>query len=80
VVDEYQVRRHAPVLAADSHLPKVQELCELLRPLANPSEHLIDIAKKAGAETSLFLVVPAHGLLEIGLRQRPDDEPSGHSI
>jgi hypothetical protein len=51
---------------------------KLLRPLANASEHLIDVAKKAGAETGLFLVIPAGGLREIGFRHRPNDEPSGH--
>lgn len=50
------------------------------RSLADPSEHLVDVAKKAGAETSLFIVVPAGSLLEIGFRQRPNDEPSDHSI
>jgi hypothetical protein len=28
----------------------------------------------------LFLVVPVSGLLEIGLRQGPNDEPSVHSL
>jgi hypothetical protein len=43
------------------------------------SNHSIDIAKKARAETRLFLVVPA-GLLKIGFRQRPNDEPEAHLI
>jgi hypothetical protein len=53
---------------------------KLLRPLANPFEHLIDVAKEPRSETSLFIVVPVGGLLEIGLRQRPNDEPSVHSL
>lgn len=61
--------------------PDVARNCgKLLRPLANPFEHLIDVVKESRAKTHLFLVVPVGGLLEIGFRQGPNDEPSGHSI
>jgi hypothetical protein len=53
---------------------------KLLWHRANPAEHLIDVSKKPHTEACLFVVVPAGSLLEVGFRQRPNDEPSGHSI
>jgi hypothetical protein len=52
---------------------------KLLGHRTNPREHVIDVGQKARTETRSFVLVPADGLLEIGFRQRPNDEPSGHS-
>jgi hypothetical protein len=53
---------------------------ELKRPLAQPHERPIDIFEKPLGEPWSLLVVLLRGILEIGLGERPNDEPAGHSI
>jgi hypothetical protein len=53
---------------------------ELEWPLANARERSIDIAEESSGETGSFVLVPTRGILEIGLGERPNDEPAGHSI
>jgi hypothetical protein len=49
-------------------------------PFADASECSIDIAEESFGETGSFVFVPPRGILEIGLGERPNDEPAGHSI
>jgi hypothetical protein len=52
---------------------------ELLRRFPNAREHLMNVRKEARTKTRSLIVVPAGGLLEIGLRKRPNDKSPGHS-
>jgi hypothetical protein len=53
---------------------------ELEWPLANARERSIDIAEESFGETSSFVLVPPRGILEIGLGERPNDEPAHHAM
>src|SRR5918994_3252996 len=52
---------------------------ELEWPLADARERSVDIAEEALGEPGSLVLVPPRGILEIGLGERPNDEPTGHS-
>jgi hypothetical protein len=45
----------------------------------NAVEGSTDVGKKSLREASPLVFVPSRGILEIGLDERPDDEPAWHS-
>jgi hypothetical protein len=49
-------------------------------PFTDARERSIDIAEESFRETGSFGLVPPRGIFEIGLGERPNDEPAGHSI
>lgn len=51
---------------------------ELEWPLTDVSKRMIDIAQKAARETLMLFLVPSRGIVEIGLGERPNDEPARH--
>lgn len=53
---------------------------ELEWPLANPRERSIHIAEESFGETGSFVLVPPCSIHEIGLGERPNDEPAGYSV
>ena len=52
---------------------------ELERPFAYARECLIDIAEEPLVKPGALVLVPTRGILEIGLGERPNGEPAGHS-
>ena len=52
---------------------------ELKWPPADTRERSVDIAEEALGEPGSLVLVPPRGILEIGLGERPNDEPAGHS-
>ena len=53
---------------------------ELERALSDAFQCPIDIIEKPARKPRSLLLVPARGVLEIGLGERPNDEPARHSI
>ena len=52
---------------------------ELKWPLPDTRERSVDVAEEAPGEPGSLVLVPPRGILEIGLGERPNDEPAGHS-
>jgi hypothetical protein len=52
---------------------------ELVWLLAYARKRSVDIAEEAFGEPGPLIVVPPRGILEIGLGERPNDEPADHS-
>ena len=53
---------------------------ELEWPLSNAVERSIDLAEESFGETGSFVLVPSRGFVEIGLSERPNDEPASHYV
>ncbi|PYR73408.1 MAG: hypothetical protein DMF86_20655 [Acidobacteria bacterium] len=53
---------------------------ELEWSLADAGECLIDVGEEPFGKPSSLVAVPARGILEIGLGERPNDEPPSHSV
>jgi hypothetical protein len=53
---------------------------ELERTLADAFQGPIDITEEPSGKPWALLLVPPRGVLEIGLGERPNDDPAGHSI
>jgi hypothetical protein len=53
---------------------------ELERPLSNAVERSIDLGEESLGETGSFVFVPSRRFVEIGLSERPNDEPAGHYV
>jgi hypothetical protein len=51
---------------------------ELEWPLSNAVEGSIDLREESLRETGSFVLVPPRGIVEIGLREWPNDEPASH--
>ena len=49
------------------------------RALTDAVQRPIDITEKPTGKPGSLLLVPTRGVLEIGLSERPNDEPAGHS-
>jgi hypothetical protein len=52
---------------------------ELEWPFANAVEGSTDVGKKPFGKASPLVFVPSCGILEIGLGERPNDEPARHA-
>jgi hypothetical protein len=52
----------------------------LERCIANAFENVIDRIEKPQSQTGLLLLVPGCSIIDVGLRQRPDNPPARHRI
>jgi hypothetical protein len=53
---------------------------ELKWALGDPRERSIDITEESRRKPGALRLVPARGILEIGLGEWPNDEPAAHAI
>lgn len=48
--------------------------------LGDSRERSIDVAEEPRCKAGALRLVPARGIVEVGLGKRPNDEPAGHSV